>query len=212
LRESSTRIARPLKVERSLMNALGREPFKTQQRILSSLSTLSEESVAVRANTRGHQEGEWRQLAHPSDRNIDRIAGSVLWWRQAPLSSLDTVHLASDLDDPEDWSIEVRSTPHMTRSPSERVDALVDFNPLKHWVRSPEQAMVRRAILTQREPALLIKASYSSGASTALATAICDWLEHHVGDCVMVTPSVRQVRSLIQSLTSESKRVQLISP
>ena len=216
LRDPIITTTRALRLEQKLLNALEREPFRTQQRVLRALSALSEDHIAVHPHDSSSPDHEgWRLLAHPADQEIEKVAGSVLWWRQTSsvhLNEAEEVDVTGSSSSSKLPLLEVSSTPHVKTPPQVSSEDLVPFNPLQRWVRSPEQAMIRRAFLTQREPALLIKAAYGSGASTALAMAICDWLECHAGECVMVTSAVRQTHALIKALTPEADRVKLINP
>jgi hypothetical protein len=193
-----------------LSKQIQREGFRVRQRIWSSLISLSRDEILVASPLSQAKIGNrWFGLVNPKDGKYEVMAGGQLWWRCLNRSDLPE---AEEKTPQETKHIELALSPHPPSSNSVEWSTLEQVNPLEYWVRSPEQAMIRRALLTQKGQALCVSAPRGSGVTYALTGAICDWLDAEQGECIFVTRSPSKVTALMASLSDQSHRVHLLTP
>ncbi len=185
-----------------------REPFKVRQRVWSCIISLCVDGVSVAPSDEmgspqpelsTSESIEWLCLANPSNFKAIMIRHQRVWWRAFNHSS-------------EVSSIELCLAHDCPSSPPSTLHDLRVVNPLQYWVRNPEQASLRRAILTQQAKALCVSAPRGSGTTLAMASAVADWLEARPGECIFITRSERKVSSMIAALSDQSHRVHILSP
>ena len=199
-----------LVMERRLLAKIQRAPFKSRQRVWGCLISLCRHGVytdcgkSVRLDESWLFEG-WTALVCLVDFDPLKLGGDLLWWR---IDSIDDGRRVVRLSqNPSEINEGKQAT-----TPDPFAQKLVELNPLEYWVRSPEQASLRRAILTQQEKAILLSAPRGSGATLGLASAVADWLSANRGECIFVTRSASKVRAMIEALSHQVHRVHIMTP
>ena len=184
----------------SLLKKIQLEGFKSRQSIWSALINFEQDGILVSTpNINQRYKGAWRPLVSPKNYQMIGIGTESLWWRFT-----------------EPKNIELTASPQVPTSTINssytEQNSFITINPWEYWVRSPEQASLRRALITEQKHALCLTAPRGSGMTSALSSAICDWLEAQSGECIFITRSPRKARSILQALSSEHERVHLLSP
>ncbi len=189
----------------SLLKQIQLEGFKSRQSIWSALIAYEQDGILVTLPELAQYKGAWRPLVSPKDYQQISLGKMFLWWR---LIEKKSIQLCVARVEPS-VSFSQKSLNEHAQIDSK---SLIQVNPLKYWVRSPEQASLRRALITEQEHALCLTAPRGSGMTMALTSAICDWLDAQVGECIFVTRSPRKAKVMLQALSSNAHRVHLLKP
>ena len=92
-------------------------------------------------------------------------------------------------------------------------ETLTPFEPLTRLIRSPEQAQLRRLLLTQRGELTFIDAPLGSGLSWGLAMAIADHLNAHESGALLISARPHALTPIIEALAPESgERLHTLTP
>ena len=184
----------------SLLKKIQLEGFKSRQSIWSALIAFEQDGILVSTPELNKlYKRHWRPLVNPKNYQVIQLGKEKLWWR---FTKSNNIRLCSAIDEPH-IAMTHQQAKHKT---------LTNINPWHYWVRSPEQASLRRALITEQKHALCLNAPRGSGMTLALTSAICDWLDAQVGECIFVTRSPRKAKAMLQALSKEHQRVHLISP
>ena len=86
------------------------------------------------------------------------------------------------------------------RASLEHAEGILKLAPLSKLIRSPEQATLRRLLLTEGPQVTFIDAPWGSGLSWGLALAVADRLSEEEGELLMITPQPAELGRLVSAI------------
>ena len=202
--------------------------LKERRRILGAFLDLSTAGSAHGSSP--GREGWSLILGGRSGSDEKSIGGRFWWWRKRPLKSgfmvLSTSSFEASLPL---WPVAHQTAPppelpsesasESTRSPADEIERtedldVVHFSLKGRMVRSPEQEQIRRALLTQRDEALIIKGAGGSGVTIGLALALCDLIGEQRGRALMLTQQPDRIRHILRCVAPDDliDKIDLITP